>query len=78
MPYIAKDFTPDKFPILIEALHYKTRAVVWSITVEMPTDYGGKVPVNIPHLSAIHGHPVAIRFTFGDGEVSTGEPVLLN
>ncbi len=59
------------FPLLIEALHVETRAVVWSVKIIEPEAF---VMVKIPALKAELGHFVAIRVTFGDGTVSCQEP----
>lgn len=75
-PLIVKDFPPEKFPILFEALNHKTREVVWSTTIEMPVG-GSRVDIYIPPLSSVYG-PVAIRCTFGDGEMTVTEPPKVN
>lgn len=74
---VTRDLLPHQFPILIEALHYKTREVVWSTTVEKPAS-GTRTPVKIPGLAFELGHPVAMRMTFGDGEVIVQEPERVN
>jgi hypothetical protein len=66
-------FTPDKFPIRIEMLHWKTRAVVWTKVIVEP-DHDGDMKIEIPALARVLGHPVAIRMTFGDGDVIEKEP----
>ena len=65
----------EHYPLLIEALHWKTRDVVWSAKVDAP-DGDGMLPIQIPALRRNHGFPVAIRITFGDGEVQVKEPAI--
>lgn len=76
MNVAAQDFPPEKFPILIEALHAETRQVVWQATVQKPQP-GEIALLHIPPLRAKLGHWVYIRVTFGDGEV-VEEPVQAN
>ncbi len=68
LPVSVQDFKRDQFPILIEALHHKTREVVWSVKIELPVE-GNRVAVKIPQIAAAYGHPVAVRITFGNGDV---------
>jgi hypothetical protein len=75
MKVASHDLPPEKFPIVIEALDVVTRAVVWSATIEQPP-HGEKAVVAIPSLSQRFGHPVAIRLTFGDGEVEECGPAV--
>jgi len=63
-------FPLDAYPIVIEALHPKTRVVVWSLTIPAPV---GDEAVYIPPLARRFGHPVAIRMTWANGEVQEGE-----
>ena len=77
LPEAHYDLPPEKYPIRIEALHWITKAVVWSKTVELPNP-GAKVRTEIPPLRKMFGHPVAMRMTFGDGEVRESPPVLAN
>jgi hypothetical protein len=60
------DFKPSQFPITLEALHPRTRAVVWSRTIERPDE---AALVYIPPLREQLGHAVAMRIRFGDGTV---------
>ncbi len=50
------------FPLLIEALHPTTRAVLWATHVEKPEDYEQLV---IPPLSRTYGHRIVVRVQFG-------------
>ena len=68
----------EKFPFVIEALHPKTRAVVWSVTVEMPKSRHTGRLVEIPPLRQQLGHPVAMRIRYADGEVDEREPDPVN
>jgi hypothetical protein len=65
-------FRPEMFPILVEALHPETGAVVWSLTVEEPVN--GAQAIRIPPLAWMFGHPVEMRITFADGAVVAGGP----
>jgi len=64
-------FPREQYPIVIEALHPDTRAVVWSKKVEAPD---GLELVYIPPLARMLGHPVTIRMTFGDGSIKETPP----
>lgn len=68
-PGVRCDFHPEDFPITFEALHPKTRVVVWSQTVERPAD---ATELYIPPLAKQLGHRVIMRITFGDGRVEQG------
>lgn len=60
------NYRSDQFPIRFEALHPKTRAVVWSQVLERPDDLA---MLAIPPLKKQLGHSVVIRVLFGDGTV---------
>lgn len=64
-------YNSERFPIRFEALHPKTRAVVWSQVLERPDDLA---MLAIPPLKKQLGHSVIIRVRFADGtmEESSG------
>jgi len=64
-------FPHDAYPLVIEALHPDTRAVVWTKTVAAPEDVAA---IYIPPLARMLGHPVTIRMTWANGDVREGAP----
>lgn len=69
------DLPLSAYPIKIEALHPKTKAVVWSHTVEAPDNL---VAVYIPPLRKQLGHPVDFKVTYADGTVERSGPSYAN
>lgn len=70
------DFPLVAYPFVLEALHWKTRAVVWSETIQAPLD-GSKAVIKIPALRKELGYPVAMRLTFANGQVIEREPEMV-
>jgi hypothetical protein len=73
-PLAIADLPREKYPFVLECLHWQTHVVVWSVTVEAPP-VGERVILRIPPLAKQLGHPVTVRITFADGSVQgdTGE-----
>lgn len=61
------DLPREKFPFVIEAYHPTTKAIVWTATVQAPTDK--TTSIYIPPLKERFGHPVGIRISFADGTI---------
>lgn len=71
LPVAWTDFPPDEFPVVIEALHAVTRAVVWRAVLERPA---GLAALHIPPLARQLGHPVTMRITVATGQVVELDP----
>lgn len=72
---VTKFQLPDgAYPITIEALHPKTRSVVWSKKVEATHAGKNPDPVYMPLLRKRLGHPIAMRIRFADGSVKESAP----
>ena len=68
-PSAFHDLPPDSFPFTMELLDAETREVRWSATADGP----GAVRIPGSHETN-GGKPVAVRVTFGSGEVVEMEP----
>ncbi len=73
IPAAVCDLPRGKYPFRVEYLHPETREVVDAVTVEAP-EPGTWGALRIPPLAKMLGHPVAVRITFGDGEVQEVPP----
>ena len=63
------DLSADSFPFTMELLDAETREVCWTATADGPG------AVQVPGYREVNdGKPVAVRMTFGNGEVSVVEP----
>jgi hypothetical protein len=73
---VRQDFKPEEFPLTLEALHPRTRAVVWSTTVEKPAN-GQLWSDYVPPLKEQLGHEVAMRLRLATGRVMVAEPQVI-
>ncbi len=62
------DLPREKFPIVMEFSHPKTGKIVHAIRVEAPESPERK-RVFVPPLAQQFGHAVALKITFGDGQI---------
>jgi hypothetical protein len=69
LPAKFRDLPASSFPFTMELLDVETREVCWSATADGPG------VVRIPGKEETNGgKPVAVRVTFGNGEVVEMEP----
>ena len=65
----------SKYPIKVLLLHWKTREVLWTYTVPLPTEPADDptIKMKIPGRQELRV-PVIARIEFGDGTVQEGPP----